>query len=390
MAAANGFKMEEDSRIKHDPEDGEVDMADVDMYEDDGELIMPSGTPRGWLLRIPNEVWQAISQHKSDDNFQIGQIKVWNQGNGQEKFRFELNPNLPQSKAIPKEYDMMHLPQATKSTFIFSEKDLEGYKPRQPGRNMGAGAQDPLKSVDSKLGGPVKVEKPRQKYRVIPKRTAVIGGVDREFSCSPRDNEEFRAIRAAKEAKEKAKGSTIQLLSGEAANALHTGSMGIGGTADAYIRTSNIEKKKRTQDNKATRMDEAALIDIIVGLFQKYKFYAMSTLKRETNQPEAYLRDIMNRIGTLIKTGPVTNHWMLNEAYNEISAADKEGTLGGIKGEGDIKGENAMFEKIKVEDVAPKSEEDLLREQRKEAANNGMDVDDDDDESEGDFEDVET
>lgn len=69
---------------------------------------------------------------------------------------------------VPKQYDMMALPQQTKGTFIFSEKDLEGFKPRQPGRSMVGTNQDPLKAVDTKMGGPVKVEKPRQKYRVIP------------------------------------------------------------------------------------------------------------------------------------------------------------------------------------------------------------------------------
>jgi hypothetical protein len=87
MATANGLKMEEDFKIKADPESASIDMADIDVYEDDGELIMPQGTPRGMLLRIPNEVWQVISDHHTDDDFQIGRIKVWKQPNGTEKVR---------------------------------------------------------------------------------------------------------------------------------------------------------------------------------------------------------------------------------------------------------------------------------------------------------------
>jgi hypothetical protein len=86
MAAANGFKMEEDFKIKPDPEVGSPgSLADIDMYEDDGELIMPAGTPQGWLLRIPNELWQVLAQFETDDDYQVGQIKVWKQPNGKEK-----------------------------------------------------------------------------------------------------------------------------------------------------------------------------------------------------------------------------------------------------------------------------------------------------------------
>jgi hypothetical protein len=91
MATANGFKMEEDFKIKQDPEAGTPgSMADIDMYEDDGELIMPAGTPQGWLMRIPNELWQVLSQYETDDDYQIGQIKVWKQPNGKEKVDFTL------------------------------------------------------------------------------------------------------------------------------------------------------------------------------------------------------------------------------------------------------------------------------------------------------------
>jgi hypothetical protein len=86
MATVNGFKMEEDFKIKHDPDAGSpASMADIDMYEDDGELIMPPGTPQGWLMRLPKELWQVMSEHQTDEDFQIGQIKVWKQPNGKEK-----------------------------------------------------------------------------------------------------------------------------------------------------------------------------------------------------------------------------------------------------------------------------------------------------------------
>jgi transcription initiation factor TFIIF subunit beta len=145
--------------------------------------------------------------------------------------------------------------------------------------------------------------------------------------------------------------------------------MGIGGTADAYIRTA-VEKKKRTQENKATRMDEIPLIDIIVNLFKEYRFYSMATLRQKTNQPEAWLRQIMSKIGVLVKTGPAANHWMLNETYNDITQFDKQGGL---------KSEN--LENIKQEHIAPVTAEALALEKEE-------DMEDDEDDDDEEFEDV--
>jgi transcription initiation factor TFIIF subunit beta len=269
---------------------------------------------------------------------------------------------------IPKQYDMMGSSQATKSTFVFSEKDLEGYKPRQPGRNMASTHQDPLKSIDSKAGGPVKVEKPKSRYRTIPKKTAVIGGVAREFICSPRDNEEFRAIQAKKELAEKEKHTSLRLLAGEEANNLHTGAMNLNGSVDAFIKTA-AEKKKRTQDNKAVRMERANLLEVLLGLFKEYKFWSMSALKVKTKQPEAWLKEVLSSIATLVKSGTAANTYTLNETMAELQSALND------EGNGEVKVE--VLAKVKTEDVAPVD---------KDAEDDDEDMDDDDDE--GDFEDV--
>jgi transcription initiation factor TFIIF subunit beta len=269
---------------------------------------------------------------------------------------------------VPKQWDMMGQPQGPKNTFIFSEKDLEGYKPRQPGRNMVASNQDSLKSVDSKIGGPVKVEKPKSRYRTIPKKTAVTGGVSREFTCSPRDTEEYRAIQAKKEQVEKDKSSQLRIMSGDEANNLHTGAMNINGSIDTFIRTA-AEKKKRTQDNKATRMDRLPLLDMLVELFKQYRFYPMSTLKAKTKQPEAWLKEVLSSIATLVKSGPAANTYTLNETMTELHSALKAEEKGQVKEE--------VLAKVKTEDVAPVHHN---------PEDEDEDMDDDDDE--GDFEDV--
>jgi transcription initiation factor TFIIF subunit beta len=272
---------------------------------------------------------------------------------------------------VAKQYDMtIGPPQGPKNTFIFSEKDLEGYKPRQPGRNMVASNQDPLKGVDTKNGGPVKVEKPKSRFRTIPKKTAVLGSISREFTCYPRENEEFRRIQAKKEQIEKDKSTALKLMSGEAANNLHTEAMNLNGSVDVFIKTA-AEKKKRAQDNKATRMDRAPLMDMLLELFKAYRFYPMSTLKARTKQPEAWLKEVLSSIATLVKSGPAANTYTLNETMSELHSALKADD----KNNGEVKDE--VLASVKTEEVAPV---------HKEAEDEDEIMEDDDDE--GDFEDA--
>jgi hypothetical protein len=70
----------------------------------------------------------------------------------------------------PKEYDLHINDRAQRNTFVFSEKDLPGFKPQFMGRNRfnRPQTQDPLKKVDGK------VEKQRRGGRTIPsKHTSV-------------------------------------------------------------------------------------------------------------------------------------------------------------------------------------------------------------------------
>ena len=168
------------STIKIDPEMASPSLADIDEYEDTGELVMPRKVktwgdepeiPAGWLLRIPKELWAGLADLPMDDEIHIGNVKVWKIAPEKEKFRLEVNPNLPGWDQIPKQYDMTPTEQSTKkdkdpilkNTFLFSEKNLPGFR-RNTGARGGVG-----QGVDPKTGGTVKVEKPRQRGpRTIP------------------------------------------------------------------------------------------------------------------------------------------------------------------------------------------------------------------------------
>lgn len=168
------MEVEDFSNIKMDPDHASPSMADIDEFEDTGELIMPklgptwtsdAAIPQGWLLRIPKELWAGLADLPMDEEIHIGNVKMWDMKD-KSKWRLDLNQNLPGWEKIPKQYDMTPTDSTNKkntdptlrNTFLFSEKNLPSFKQRNNG-------------VDTKTGGPVKVEKPRQRGpRTIPSK----------------------------------------------------------------------------------------------------------------------------------------------------------------------------------------------------------------------------
>lgn len=191
----------------------------------------------------------------------------------------------------------------------------------------------------------------------------MLGQVEAEFICSPRDNEEFRRIRAAKEEALKGKIKKLSLLQGDAATALIRNGM-IESTS--FATTAPTKKKRSKQDDKATRMEENELIDALTRLFRRHKYWPMARIKRELHQPEAYLKIVLGRIATLVKHGQAANTWALNDTYLAGLEYSDELRAQGFKEE--------MADSVKPEEIAPIKMEDGDGDEDME------DEDDDDDE----------
>lgn len=80
----------------------------------------------------------------------------------------------------------------------------------------------------------------------------------------------------------------------------------------------------------------------------------MKAFKQQLNQPEAWLREVLEGIATLHKSGPFANHWELSEVYRSMTTADiaQSGTAPGDMGgddsemDGDDDDENIQMEDV--------------------------------------------
>ena len=121
-----------------------------------------------------------------------------------------------------------------------------------------------------------------------------------------------------------------------------------------------MPSKAKKQELKAARIPQNELLDLILDCFKRYTYWPLKSLKMELNQPEAYLKETLDKVAVLIKTGPHTMTYQLRpearEAqYQEAGVYDnaKEETAPdtGFDGNAETGGIKDDDENIKMEDV---------------------------------------
>ncbi|KAL2352334.1 transcription initiation factor IIF, beta subunit family protein [Cryomyces antarcticus] len=337
MTTLNGVKMEDAPLIKPDPEiSSPTTVMDEDQYEDTGELQLfdPNDVTSGvWLTKIPKYLWEAWSTMEDDEQIQIGKLRVWGSTEpGKEKMKIILEPNLPGHAKVPKEYDLKINNLSYNNACVFSEKNQTGYKAGMMNR--------PRPDV-----------RPNQ-YRVnkrrygssIPKQTALVGYAKHELTSTAVENEEYhRLMEERTAAMFKPKHTTTYTT--EIQQALHPG-IAAGSSFESFVRKTNTSRKLgRAQEDKAIRMPQNELLDRLQAMFKRYRYWSMKAMRQELHQPEAYIKSTMEKIGTLVRSGPFAMQWMLNAEY-------QESTYAGL----DVKEEAA--EEQEDSDVDPKDEVD--------------------------------
>ncbi|KAH7124066.1 transcription initiation factor IIF, beta subunit-domain-containing protein [Dendryphion nanum] len=335
----NGIKQDPD--VKMDPDaitpSGSGYMDD-DFYEDTGELSMPGkGVAKDvWVTRIPKWLYDAVSkwedhvEGKGDDQIVIGELLAY----GDEKrpggisktkpMRIFLNENWQKKKQLPQAFELRLAEQKDYhigNAYVFTEKDLPGYKPNgfgsyggfgqnRQGGGSNLGVQDPKARVFK-----------RTKYKkAIPKQTSLIGPATREYNANPLNTPEFTEFN---------KKRTMQAIQGKElkTNILdnmhdHTASQDVQKMFNSFIRST---AKPKGQLNKAARIPKNELIDLLHTLFDRFAYWGMRTLKAETKQPEAYLKEVLSDIGDLVKTGPFASCYRRRAIYNTDRAVAFEG-----------------------------------------------------------------
>ncbi|KAF2797615.1 hypothetical protein K505DRAFT_269151 [Melanomma pulvis-pyrius CBS 109.77] len=324
----NGLKADPD--IKMDPDAGTPSGSgymDDDFFEDTGEMSMPSkGVDKDiWLTRVPKWLyekiskWEDFAEGNDDDEIEIGEILYFPNPakktvDREKEMRVFLNDRWRDKTKLPQAFYLQPMTdkkdkEVLASTYVFSEKDLPGYKPTGWGYGQGnrgnfGGVQDPK----------ARIQKRTKFKKAIPKQTALLGSATREYNCNPLETKEFVEFQKSR-TRHAIQGNHTKsnIVPHSEMNDLELGA-NLQKAFKGFIKPAAAPK---TQLNKAARIPKNELIDQLHQLFDQFAYWPMKAIKNKTRQPEAYLKDVLNDIAALVKSGPFASCYKRSGMYDK-------------------------------------------------------------------------
>jgi transcription initiation factor TFIIF subunit beta len=311
------------SAIKPDPDAGTpVGYMDDDFFEDTGEMTLPPPDTKSdvWLTRIPEWLysavanWDDLAQGHDDDKIEIGQILAFNTTSGIDQsrpMRIFFNDRWRAKANLPTAFEVEPA-QTTDTvlgnTYVFTEKDLPGYRPNglgnsyRPGGFGGYGMNDPKARIQK-----------RGRYRkAIPKQTALIGHATRQYNANPLDTKEYKDFDAQR-IKQAIQGSYTQTVIIKDPG--HANYNNVQKRFESFIRPTLAKPRAALQD-KAARISRGDLLDMLHACFDEFQYWPMKALKARTRQPEQFLKEVLPEMAQLVKSGAFASTWQRQQQFN--------------------------------------------------------------------------
>lgn len=314
--------------IKVEGEDG---AAPADIYEDDPELYIPPGddAAQSWLVKIPHWLWQAwneAQENTEEDMVEIGKVRVYQAEEGStntldQRIELRLDPNKPQHSEIPTYFNLKLNTQGYNNTTVFSEKDLPGHRQQKYG-SARAYTNKP-KGIPSKSERYGQNQQGGQKqgggYRTaIPKQVALAPPIQHEAIATAIEDESWRKFEARRMRESFAPAGSTQILKGiqRKANAGRDAAAAFDNFTSA---AKPAKKSKKAQKEKAVRMPQAELTDALYKCFRQYNYWPLRVLRNTLNQPEAYIKETLEQVATLVRSGDFANSWKLKPEFAALA-----------------------------------------------------------------------
>ncbi|POS84331.1 hypothetical protein EPUL_002413 [Erysiphe pulchra] len=363
-----------DPIIKRDPDakPSSGNFSDDDIYEDAGDLDFNQDPAyqRMYLARVPKYIWDAWQNLDDDAEVQIGTVRQCNykgsKGEPKMSLHMLLRRDISQHQNVPKEFNLEVTEENVKNTFVFTEQDLPGFKSRSQTKFDPKSANMPARLIRAKneklniKGDPDQSRRFQPYFRkAVPKRTTIAGKVAHEVNCVVVHNEEasrLLAMRTIEAMKPKRHTKFLnQDFSITRKGFIQPGSISAQNTFSGFIKTKTATPGQRPQLQKTARMPQNELLDRIFECFRRYNYWSMKALRAELQQPEAYLRETLEKVAVLAKSGKFATQWSLRsenkiDNYEDTVAPIGEGDPGGE--ESDIDDDGDEDANLKFEDVA--------------------------------------
>ncbi|RQM05217.1 hypothetical protein DH86_00004234, partial [Scytalidium sp. 3C] len=363
--------------IKPDPDAPGASPANFeedDIYEDAGDLEFNTDPKFQtlYLARVPKYLWEAWSKLDDDAEIRIGTIRQTSEvtPDGQQKTSLSmlLSPEIAAHQMVPKEYVLDVTEESVRNTFVFTEQDLPGFKSKSKTKFDPSSANMPARLTKEKQQKPITktpydANKRFQPYfrKAIPKRTTLVGRIAHEVNCVAVENEESERLLAERTLEAMRPKLGTKFLNEDVSSIGHgfiqPGTVGAMNTFGGFIKTKGTAAGNRPQLSKTARMPQNELLDKIFECFRRYNYWSMKALRAELQQPEAYLRETLEKVAVLAKSGRFATQWSLkpeNRLDNYQGVGDAVAPVSDALGdESEMGDDEDDDEDIKFEDVVP-------------------------------------
>jgi transcription initiation factor TFIIF subunit beta len=342
--------------------EGESKLDDLDAFEEDNDLQIPNQLGQAWLIKVSEDMWRAWAKAykdaPEDARIDVGQLRVFHQKPGddpnKQKIQIRLDDARPEHKELPKTYNLEMKSNSYNNTVVFSEKDLASLRSTPHARQLGVPRPTAISKQDR--FNAQQNRKPGSYRTAIPRQTALAPPVHHEAIANPIEDDTTLNLFAQSYKSALAAGNKTKFIGSQRVR--HPGQ-----DNDSFAFGSLTSKpgkgKKKAPKEKAVRMDKDKLLDAIRNCFTEYQYWSLRALRMRLNQPEAYIKEMLDDVATLVKSGDFVQNYKLKAEYQRLNEMDEAG--------------------VKPE-VAP--------EKMEEESDEGTGDEMDDAEEEGDFEDV--
>ncbi|KAI5370000.1 Putative transcription initiation factor IIF, beta subunit, TFIIF beta subunit, HTH [Septoria linicola] len=355
-------------------------LGEIDEFEEDTDLHIPDGG-QAWLLKVSEDmwkVWNQVYQEVADDaQLEIGRVRVFHppppsastttttttttnsDDPSRQKIQIRLHDAIPHHKPLPKTYNVELKSQSYNNTVVFSEKDLPGHNTTTRPNRPPPAAQRPGGINKYDRYNNQQPRKPGSYRTAIPKQTALAPTVHNEADMHPVEDKSSldyfaQTYRSALQAGNK----TIFTVDPRLRHPGQDNDSFRFGTLTSKVGAGN---KKKPAKEKAVRMDKAALLDALKDCFKEYTYWSLKALRQRLRQPEAYIKETLDDIATLMRQGDFVQNYKLKPEYKllleqegeDMSAVKEEQALTKLEttdeGTGDEMDEDDDFEDVKME-----------------------------------------
>lgn len=348
---------------------------DVAEYVKTHDLEIPQGASEGgvnqaWLVKLPKYLWQHwadIYRDSADDvPIEIGKMRVKtsndpNQDPLQQQIQIRLAPGVPQHRGLPMNYNLFLRSNGYNGTVVFSEREEQDKEGGKRGQSYG-GRPSGIQSKGDRYGKNSRKVKAGTYPTAIEKHTALAPLIHHVADAQPFDDESYQKyLKKNYTTQQNPKNATT--FSDKIDKSLHPAAHGNSGTFNAFSMSARPTAKKKAVKEKAVRIPQGELLDALDKCFRRYKYWSLKALRNELKQPEAYIKQTLEQIAVLVRSGDFAMNYMLKPEYtaqHEIKeedvkqehvdvGSDEEGASGTETGNASEDEDDEGFEDVQME-----------------------------------------